>query len=908
MEAWLDALENGATVVTATNRLARALRRAYGERQQAEGRSAWASPGALSWSAWLHRQWQDVRDFHAVPGLVLDPGQERVLWERVMTADPDSPPGLRVAGSVLAVREAWELVHQWRLDAAETALDAAETADSVDASAFRRWRRAFEAELERGGWLTRAQLPDRLIESLRSGQAPAPAEMLLAGFEEVSPQQEELLEAVRQAGGAAHVAEPPGGGSGDIRLAGFPDRDAEIRAAAAWARRELETGSPGPVAIVAPELSDVREPLEQALLDAFHDPLARADRSPPDLAYNLSLGEPLADVPPVHAALQALTLCVDALPLAEAGALVRSPFLGGAEAEAAARVRLDEHLRAHGGERVSRSVVTRLAADETAGCPALADSLARIRRRLDGTGGTRPPSAWAEVLAGILADLGWPGERSPDSVEHQARDSWRTEVLEGMAAMDAVLGPVGVRDALGRLRRLAEDAVFQPRTDPNAPVQVMGILEAGGLRFDRLWLLGLHESAWPQPPRPNPFLPRRLQRAQNLPRATPERELRFAEGITTRLLGAAPAGIVSYPQRGPRDEVFRPSPLVGRLPAPDEPPPAALPVREWEAAQNLECRLEALDDPVGPPLSGEEPAPGGAGLFREQSACPFRAFARYRLGAATLEAPLDQPDARLRGILVHRALETVWQGLGDQATLNGLDAEAVQARCREAASGAVREVRHRHPGLFGDRAAELEVARLTERLATWLGKEAGRHAPFRVLEREAGQEAEVGGVRFRLTPDRVDELADGRQLVLDYKTGEADYRLWLGERPEEPQLPLYVLALGEAVAGAAFVRLKPDLMDFNGLGAGGIDEGPSGRGLKPADQARELEGAGWDELVVHWREVLEALAGEIAGGRAEVAPRFPPGNSRSPCRTCDLPALCRIHDRTPGTGWEAAHG
>ena len=908
MEAWLDALEEGATVVTATNRLARALRRAYGERRRAAGSPAWPSPDAVSWSAWLHRQWQDLRDFQAVPGVLLEPVQERALWEQVMAADPESPPGLRVAGTAPAVREAWELVHQWRLDAAETALDSAEAADSVDAAAFRRWRRAFETELERGGWLTRAQLPDRLAAALTEGRLPAPSPVLLAGFEDVSPQQAALLEAVRQAGGAADQAPDPGAAQGDIRLAAFPDRDAEIRAAAAWARRELEVGSPGPVAIVAPELSEVREPLERALLEAFHDPLAHPDRSPLDLAFNLSLGEPLAATPPVHAALQALTLCVDRLPLAEAGALVRSPFLGGAEAEAKARAALDLRLRTFGGEGVSRSVVARLAADDTAGCPVLAEGLAGARRRLETAERNLVPSAWAEVLAGVLADLGWPGERAPDSVEHQVQSAWRTDVLEGMAALDAVLGPVGVREALGRLRRLAEDAVFQPRTASDAPVQVLGILEAEGLRFDRLWLLGLHESAWPQPPRPSPFLPRRLQRAQDLPRATPERELRFAERITGRLLAAAPAGVASYPRRGPRDEAFQPSPLVAHLPRPEETLDQPLASREWEAAQQDPAALETLDDPAGPPLAGDRAAPGGAGLFREQSACPFRAFARYRLGATAPEAPLDQPDARLRGILMHRALEAVWQGLGDQATLNGLDAETVRARCREAAAGAVRAVRHRHPGLFGDRAAELEADRLTDRLAAWLAKEAGRHTPFRVLEREAGQEAELNGVRFRLTPDRVDELADGRRLVLDYKTGEADYRLWLGERPEEPQLPLYVLALGEAVAGAAYVRLKPDLMDFNGLAAAGIDEGASGRGLKPAEQAKELEGAGWEELVAHWRQVLEALAGEIAGGRAEVAPRFPPGSNKSPCRTCDLPALCRIHDSTPGTGWEAAHG
>ncbi|MFA9459216.1 PD-(D/E)XK nuclease family protein [Thiohalorhabdus sp. Cl-TMA] len=905
----LDELEQGATVLSATNRLARTLRRAYQQRQLEAGRAAWPSPDALPWEAWLQRCWTDARDFAALPGMLLGPGQELTLWEAVMAADAELPEGFRVAGTAPLVQEAWTLVHQWRLDQAAGPGDSQEAAASVDASAFRRWRGAFERRLARGGWITRAQLPDRLAAAFREGALPPPRRLVLAGFDERSPQQAHLLDVLEALGTeVAGAPEPrPGSESPAARLAPYPDRDAEIRAAAAWARHELEAGAEGPVGIVVPDLGEVRAPLERALLDTFHDPLTHPERAPDELAFNLSLGQPLAEVPVLHAALSVLSLVVDELPITEAGALVRSPYLEASEAEAGARVRLDLRLRRRGGQGVDRSVVAQLAAATGAGgkpaahgCPRLAGALGRARRRLEALPAHRPPSAWAETFADLLGDLGWPGERTLDSVEFQAVGAWRERVLEPMAALDGVSGPVPLHEALRRLRRLAGEAVFQPRSNPEAPVQVLGILEAAGLEFDRLWLLGMHEGAWPQPPRPNPFLPRRLQRQQGLPRATPERELAFAERTMQRLLASAPVVVASYPERGARDEELQPSPLVAGLAPEPAPPEASVPGRAWEERLRRAADLEPLHDPWGPPLGEEGPVPGGASLFRDQSACPFRAFAARRLGASAPEAPPSHPTPPIRGNLLHEALHTVWGELGDQATLRDCSPERLNQLCKAASRAAVDSTRREHPGLFGERAARLEVRRLTERLEQWLGKEAQRHTPFRVLDRELPAEAAVGGVNVKLQVDRVDELADGRWLVIDYKTGEADYRRWLGERPEEPQLPLYALALGEQVAGAAFVRLKPDLMDFSGLAADGIDEGSGGRGIKPADQAREAEGRNWAALAGDWRQVLGDLAEEIRTGKAAVAPRFGPGSSKSPCRTCPLPALCQIHHDDPG--------
>ena len=87
--------------------------------------------------------------------------------------------------------------------------------------------------------------------------------------------------------------------------------------------------------------------------------------------------------------------------------------------------------------------------------------------------------------------------------------------------------------------------------------------------------------------------------------------------------------------------------------------------------------------------------------------------------------------------------------------------------------------------------------------------ESGRDGEFSVLEQEDSHVLTLGSLSLTLRPDRIDTLADGRRLVIDYKTGAVQRKSWLGERPADPQLPLYTL-LDDTVAGLAFGRVHQD--------------------------------------------------------------------------------------------------
>ena len=76
--------------------------------------------------------------------------------------------------------------------------------------------------------------------------------------------------------------------------------------------------------------------------------------------------------------------------------------------------------------------------------------------------------------------------------------------------------------------------------------------------------------------------------------------------------------------------------------------------------------------------------------------------------------------------------------------------------------------------------------------------------PFITLEPEQEHLACFGGLNFRTKIDRVDTLADGRQIIIDYKTGRVDLDDLIGQRLLEPQLPIY--GIGAKGAQLAAVR------------------------------------------------------------------------------------------------------
>jgi len=875
-QATLDALQAGATLITANQRLARHLSAEYGAQRRAAGARVWEAPDILPWPQWLERFWQDSFGWldGDAPQPLLSPFQEQTLWESIIR-EAESAPLLHEPAAARGAREAWQLLHAWRLPLAR----AGEFANE-DASAFGRWAKTYQQRCAREHYLDSARLPEAITQAITQKRLRLPDRLLLAGFDEFTPQQQALLDAVRAAG---TTVEQPAGGLAESRSArvAFVDALAELRAAAAWARAGLEAGAMR-IGIVVPDLSAQRVALmrvfDEALVPQVLLPGVSVVRP-----YNVSLGESLADVPLVQAALTVLGAGSGPLPVATASLILRSPYLAGFAAEAARRARIDLDLRragevsltAHG---LMRTVQSALTATVTA-APQLAAQLRAWRDRLPSKGQRLPPSGWSELFAKLLVAIGWPGDGEPDHDRVRTLEAWR-DLLAQLSAQDAMAPRLNVDEVLALLRRMAQERVFQPPT-PAAPVQVLGLMEAAGLEFDRLWVMGLDDETWPPSPRPNAFLPFVLQRKHRMPHASAERELEFARNLTARLLQSAPEVVLSHAENA-GDEQRRPSPLILSVPSlrvDDLPQPdAGVAIRQFAARE-----LEQLTDQRAPELPTGSRASGGTSLLQYQAACPFRAFAQLRLGARAPEEPEPGLDARARGTLVHEALRYLWEDIHSHARLCELNAAeqdaAIQAAIDKAVGHAARERTQTLSGRFRD----IESQRLAALLRQWLEIEKQR-APFTLHTAEKETVLRLGGLEISARIDRIDTLADGSVAITDYKTNQPSPKDWQGERPDEPQLPAY--AVGREPPLPVTALLFAQLRLGNGFGFKGA---AAGNGIAPKVKAAE----DWPAQLAEWRTTLDRLAGDFRRGDARVDPKeFP-----KTCNYCGLTALCRVHEQ-----------
>ncbi|HEV8043246.1 MAG TPA: PD-(D/E)XK nuclease family protein [Bryobacteraceae bacterium] len=845
-ESYFRAVESGGIVITASRRLARVLTQQFHAQQRELGRSVWNTPDILPLDAFLKRSWSNHVWRGEPCGTLLDPLQEQVVWEQVIRESPAGDSLLRLPETAQHAMEAWQLMQAYRLQ-----LDGRFEA-SDDWAAFASWSRAFRNRCSANNWLEAARLPDAVAGISN------PGEVYLAGFDEVTPKQSDLFETL----GAKAYEESPSYQSDPERWI-LRDSTEEMRGAAAWARRVLKQNGSAQIGIIVPNLTSVRAKVERIFREMLDPGSTFADH---ERSFHVSLGPALDRYPVVSAALLMLKFACEGLALPQAGMLLRSPFLGGAGAEFTKRAQLDAKLRREGMWDVSAALLR----DRAEKCPLLARLLRKFEKPLRTVAREQAPSQWSRDFSELLKALGWPGDRTLSSLEYQVVEKWHG-LLSSLASLDAALPPISFAQALSRLEELAAAASFQVENE-GAPIQIMGLLEASGLQFDHLWVMGLHDEALPAAANPNPFLPISLQQEHKLPHSSAERELEFALKLLQRLLGSARNIVLSYPATE-GDRLLGPSSLLagGRWLVAGE----SAAQSEWVRKMRASADIEQLHDEAAPPVIADSMQPGGASLFKDMAACPFRAFAKHRLGARPLEGTDLGVSKKDQGNAAHRTMALLWTELGSLTNLIELTAEEMRDLIKRCVESAIQRI---GSGIGHG----LERRRLERLLPQWLEIEKARDW-FAVQATEQDRLVTLGGLQIRTRADRIDQLANGREIILDYKTGIVKFAGWDGDRPDEPQLPLYCATSDEPIAGAAFALIRIGEMGFRG----GTEDGVSLPALK---EMRAETPRPFGEQIEEWKRVLERLATNFGAGLAQVDPK--PGA----CDLCGLRALCRIRE------------
>jgi ATP-dependent helicase/nuclease subunit B len=872
------------TVLTPNLRLARSLAREFDREQSARGLATWETADILPLGAFAGRLWDDAVYSEAGTGLplLLTPAQEQTLWEETLAQAHAAQVLVALAPAAAQCRDAWALIHQWRL------ADRIREAQSVDTRAFADWAARYRKSTDAKRHLDAARLPDAIAPLLGHPGIRKPRVVALLGFEQIAPQSLDFLDALGAHGvEIVDVAVPRRDGR-SIRIELTEARD-EISAAARWARARLEANPAASIGIVVPDLAQSRSRV-QRMFAATMRPDHLIAREAAALPFNISLGVPLADRPIVADALLVLELAGGAASFEDASRVVRSPFIAGAESELGVRARLDAKLRRRCGPVVGVEALARLCnSPSSPRAPMLIESLdALVKLGKSDLAGAKGLSEWAKSFSEALRLAGFPGERALDSTESQALAKWH-ELLCDLATLERVSGRMDVGAALRHVRNLAGDTIFQAEGS-DVPIQIVGVLESAGLEFDHLWVMGLTDDAWPLPARPNPFVPIALQRAAGIPQADPVTSLELDRRITQGWMQAGNEVVFSHSRMRGESELS-PSPLISGIAALRIEDLAIAPAASLREAIRRAGTLAAIEDSRAPPPPAGAMS-GGTGLFRDQAACPFRAFARYRLHCRDgLDAPRAGLDPMDRGNIVHAMLAELWKALGSKERLDTMASADLDAIVVASVDKALEQLKRKRADILGGAFGRLEHDRLVRVAHEWLAKERNRSG-FEVVAVEDKQPATFGGVTVNVKLDRMDSVPGVGHFVIDYKTGVAKAAALIPPRMDEPQLAMYALSRPN-VGAVAFAHVRTGGMEFRGIAraadvAVGVEL--AGKGRSAASRAYPT----WDGALNQWKAELDALGIEYASGVARVDPKRGPMT----CQQCEQQPFCRIAEKS----------
>jgi ATP-dependent helicase/nuclease subunit B len=864
-------LEGGGLLLTPDLRQARILRRLHDRAQVAAGRQVWPSAQILPIDAWLALQWQKASaERPGLPG-ILPAVALRWLWWR--QAARDAPALLDPADLGERARLSWLQLRAHGGDLVKLA----PWPLTRDQQAFIAWARAVEGELESRQACDAGDLARLLVQAKAVPGAGPP--VLLAGFRRLSPALDALFAAI-SAHGRRVDRVIPATPTSDCRGHAARDPGDERKTQLAWIRERVERTPDGIHALIVPDLDENRGALERALVSALQPEMELPQGGREERLFDVAGGHALASQPIVDTALAALACAVGFVDWAVGSRLLRSRHLVGAIPERSTRVVADLSVRDQPGQAtVNAALLARRASQ--AGAAVFAASCQAAAARLSGAR-RRSASAWAEAFGDCLAAWGWPGDGPFGSREFQAARRFRELIVE-LAALASVAPDLEASQVLGELQRLAA-APFQPESGEPA-VFVLDAYEDPGVRFDSLWVAGLTATAWPRPVAVDPLLPIEIQRQLGMPGVTPEDCISEARAILASWQSQSAALVLSWP-KFENDTDADGSPLL-----PAEAPMLELPspVMTRERLAFEHTRLEFVPDVTAMPLAVPS-VPGGARVLELQSRCAFRAFAELRLSALPLEEPEAGFDHRLRGIVLHRALQTLWSALGTQAALAALDDGTRKSRVAAAVSEALVAI---VPAGSGERTLALESDWQCRAIARLLELDLDR-PPFTVVETERPLSLPIGGLELKLRVDRLDRVGD-QLIVIDYKTGKVQNSAWRGARMDAPQLPLYAVLHPGRPTGLAFAGIGATRAKFVGVSR----DGEGLPGLLPATKFPLTEdkqtGFEWPDVLAHWQAWLARLAEDFAAGRAEVNPKL----AAETCRHCHLGALCRVEPASP---------
>lgn len=403
---------------------------------------------------------------------------------------------------------------------------------------------------------------------------------------------------------------------------------------------------------------------------------------------------------------------------------------------------------------------------------------------------------------------------------------------------------LAVKDLPGVLRDAMDRVSVRPPWGGHPRVSIYGLLEARMSRADLVICGGLVEGTWPAAPSPEPSLPPPVLRALGVPSGE------FRIGLAAHdLAGAlgAPEVVLSWAQRGeggpviPSRFVLRVQAMLGEL------ADAHREIEAIELARAIDHAppVPAYPRPLPRPSAEQRDVALAVTAIDRLRGDPYQFYAGAILRLRRLDGLDAEPTAAWQGTVVHAVMDA-WHKSGEG--IGELVALAQQELAKMQAHVVTR-------GLWWPR-----LSRALEWIDQQIAKDRGEGRE--VLASEIKGEFTLAGVKVHGRADRIDRRADGRLVVVDYKTGKPPSG---GQVRDGFALQLGTLGLIAAAGGFKDVSGMPNGFEYWSFGKD--DKSATGFGYvhEPVAEGRKT-GIPRDEFLTETqRYLLDAIDKWIKG-------------------------------------------
>ncbi len=846
------------------------------------------SPNVLAFESWVALLWQNLSFYTELPSIIND--LEVKLWLKEQVANDPNWQLSNELGIAEKILESHKVLIDWNLS-----VDHFESIDTPEQAYFVNLSTLLSEYLNNNQVVLAKQKLSLIEQHFEHLLKSLPEKIILAGFNQLTPQTQQFLEKL-SVSGIEITQYFPQVKPQSISKFICRDEPQEIEYAAALAKHWSNEKPNQSIAVVVNQLSSKIDWVQRYFSEHFHPEENQPNVVIQKSQYNVSVGQTLAEIPEVVVALNILQMNREKFDLATLNLLKSSPFIQWGNEENIICGFLHEQIQK--GLANYRIDYLIKAIDNHENVERLGLLKKRLESVLERAFSKREMNVWKDVWFNQLQTWGW---GSLDETELSATVESFLQSLKSLCVISDNYQSLSVKQALEIFTQQLKQTSFQIPSD-RTNVHVLGVLEATGLIFDKAIMVGFNRDNWPQKIQPSPFIPLEVQRINQMPNASAEREFNYTESLSNSLLASAKNIVIAdvyedqqsqvslfFSEYQYNNEILDDLNLIKRK---------ATPNYEWIVD-------EKIDIPKGK-------IKGGAYLLSHYATCPFKALTAHLFKLESAPEITEGVSAMTRGSWLHLAMELLWCEIQTNIELNKIEQSDLNNKVMLAVAQARQKYETDLYANASEEVIEIENNKIINQIIEWLNID--KNKPAFSAKAELEKTLTLEGLNFNFKVDRIDTYEDGSQEIIDFKTGKVDIKKWMGARPEEAQMPAYVIAMTDAIKNnqeqfnlnaLTYAKIKTGEILRTGIQFDSdnkpyaFSQEPNGDEKKARLNINELlmplAEVPKQNLIENWRKNLTDLATNMQQGNMPVSPKF----AVKSCEYCEYAGFCRIGENQP---------